>query len=72
MKAHVQLRRFLGQTVFVRLDIQVEEIVWIESLFLHAFEHIDVAEVGKTGVVDLDVAYYQTKNIRELRGYIGK
>lgn len=44
------------QTVLVRLDVQGEEVVWVKSLVPHAFDHVDVAEVGEARVVDLDVS----------------
>lgn len=56
VKTDVHSRWLLRQTVLVRLDVQIEEVVRVKSLISHALDHVYIAEVGKARVVDLDVS----------------
>jgi hypothetical protein len=42
------------ETVVVGLAVQVEELVGVDTVGLEALEHVLGAEVGKSGVIDLD------------------
>src|SRR6478609_1134906 len=76
VKSNVETLRSVGNSIVVSLEVSVEQLVRINTLISQRLKHLIGAEVGKGGVVDLDVSHALIVQSLELLtvslGQIGK
>jgi hypothetical protein len=57
MESDMETLRSVGDSIVVSLEVSVEQLIRVNTLVLQRLKHLIRAEVGKGGVVDLDVAH---------------